>query len=188
MEILITYFSQTGNTKKIADAIFEEAVSLGNQVSLKTVADIIPDTFNEYDLIFLGSACHDADLAEPVILLLEGIANSPSFQLAGYATHATTMPEGGKRNQELYEQWAGRCEETFERVSLQKGFDLLGYFHCQGVPSPPIEEFIHNEILPGKDEWDEYITEVRQHPNEEDIKQAKLFASEVISRFKGTAA
>jgi len=47
----------------------------------------------------------------------------------------------------MYEQWAGRCAETFERISRQKGFNLLGYFHCQGAPSPPIEEFIHNEIM-----------------------------------------
>lgn len=185
MKIIIAYFTLTGNTKKIAHAIYEEALSLGHQAALKNAADITQDTFNEFDLVFLGASCHDADLTEPVKLILEEIADSPSFQMAGYATHATPMPEGGKRNQEMYERWAGRCAQTFERISRQKRYNLLGYFHCQGAPSPPIEEFIHNEIMPDKDEWEEYIDEVRQHPNEEDMKGAKIFTLEVISQFEG---
>ena len=101
--------------------------------------------------------------------------------MAGFVTHATTMPEGGDNNRGLYMQWAGKCEETFTKIFQQTGIDLLGYFHCQGIPSPPIAEFIHNEIIQDDDEWDDYCAEVRQHPNEVDLEDAKAFARNVIA-------
>jgi flavodoxin len=174
--------------EKIARAIYEEVLSQDNDVHLKSIADITSDSFNAYDLVFLGSACHDADLAEPVKMILEAIAKSPSFKLAGYATHATNPPQGGERDQELYEKWAGRYSESFERTSQEKEIELLGYFSCQGAPSPPIEAFIHSEIIPDEEEWEVYITEVRKHPNEEDMAQARKFARAVLSQFGVTDA
>lgn len=108
MKILIAYFTQTGNTEKIARAIYEEVLSQGHEVHLMSIADIASDSFNSYGLVFLGSACHDADLAKPVKRILEAIAKSPSFKMAGFATHATVTPKGGERERELYEKWAGR--------------------------------------------------------------------------------
>ena len=70
----------------------------------------------------------------------------------------------------------------FQQASAEKGIDFLGYFSCQGAPSIPIEEFIHANILPDKDEWQEYIQEARKHPDEEDRRQARAFARDVLSR------
>ena len=181
LKILVTYFSLSGNTKKIAQAIYEELSSCGKEVYMKDLADITPIGLDEFDLVFLGSACHDADIAEPLKLFLGYLPNSPSFKMAGFVTHATTMPEGGKRNRELYQQWAGNCEETLGKISQQKGIDLIGYFHCQGIPSPPIAEFIHQEIIQEEDEWEDYYNEVRQHPNDVDLLEAKAFARNVLA-------
>ena len=182
MKILIAYFTQTGNTEMIARAIYEEVLSQGHKVHLKSIADITSDSFNAYDLVFLGSACHDADLAEPVKMILKTIAKSLSFKMAGFATHATVTPQGGERERELYEEWAGRCAESFERTCQEKEIELLGYFSCQGAPSPPIEAFIHSEIIPDEEEWEVYVKEVRKHPNEEDMEQAREFTQAVLSQ------
>ena len=182
MNILIAYFSQTGNTAKVARAIYEEVLSQGHKVHLKKIAEITSNSLNAYDLVFLGSACHDADLAKPIKQILEGIASLPPFKLAGFVTHATQMPEDGERARELYERWAGNCIRTFHQVSEEKQIAFLGYFHCQGVPSPPIEAFIHNTIVTDKDEWEMYIEEVRKHPNEEDLQKAREFARQVLAR------
>ncbi len=187
MKILITYFTQTGNTEKIARAIYEEVLPQGHEVHLKRIDEITSEEFDVYDLVFLGSACHDADLAKPVKRILEGIAQSPSFKLAGFATHATYTPEGGERQRELYEEWAGRCAESFERTSQEKEIVLLGYFSCQGAPSPPIEAFIHSVIVPDEEEWEEYVVEMRKHPNEEDMEKARRFARAVLAQ-SGLAA
>jgi len=162
-------------------------LSQGHKVHLKRVGEIAPEEFNAYALIFLGSACHDADLAKPVKRILEGMAQSASFKLAGFATHATYTPEGGERQRELYEEWAGRCVESFERATEEKEIEWLGYFSCQGVPPPPIEAFIHQVIVTDEEEWAEYVAEVRKHPNEEDLEKAREFARVVLTR-SGLAA
>ena len=180
MNILIAYFSQTGNTAKVARAIYEEVLSQGHKVHLKKIAEITSNSLNAYDLVFLGSACHDTDLAKPVKRVLEGVASLPPFKLAGFVTHATYTPEGGKREREVYEEWAGRCVVSFNRASQEKGIDFLGYFGCQGAPLPLIEEFIHNTIVTDEDEWEAYIEEVRKHPNEEDLQKAREFARQVL--------
>ena len=182
MKVLITYFTQTGNTEKIAREIYEEVLSQGHEAHLKSISDTASDSLNAYDLVFLGSACHDADLAKPVKKILESIIKSPSFKMAGFATHATVKPIGGERERELYEKWAGKCADSFEQTSQEKGIKLLGYFSCQGAPSPPIEAFIHSAIIPDDEEWETYITEVRKHPNEEALKQAREFARTMLSQ------
>jgi hypothetical protein len=65
-------------------------------------------------------------------------------------------------------------------VSEEKQIAFLGYFHCQGAPSPPIETFIHNTILTDDGQWETYIGEVREHPNKEDLQEAREFARQVL--------
>ena len=182
MKILITHFSQTGNTAKIACAICEELSSQNHEVYLKEISEITSDSLATYDLVFLGSACHDSDLAKPAKRVLERIASLPPYKLAGFVTHATQMPEEGEREQELHEKWAGNCIRTFHRVSEEKQIEFLGYFHCQGAPSPPIEAFIHNTIVTDKDEWETYVEEVKKHPDEEDLQKARGFARHVLAK------
>ena len=90
------------------------------------------------------------------------------------------MPEDGERGKELYEKWAGNCIRTFRRVSEEKQIPFLGYFHCQGAPSPPIEAFIHNTIITMEQEWASYIAGVQEHPDKADLQQAREFAGRVL--------
>ncbi|MGD2207773.1 MAG: flavodoxin family protein [Anaerolineae bacterium] len=180
MKVLIAYYSETGNTAQVARAIGEEIQSQGYGVHLRDLGEIAPDTLTAYDLIFLGSACHDADLAKPVKQILDQMPVSPSFKLAGFATHASHTPEGGERQRELHERWAAGCQRSFRQASQEKGIDFLGYFGCQGAPSPPIERFIHSMIVTDEDEWEEYVQEARKHPDEDDLRKAKEFAQKVV--------
>ena len=183
MKILVTYFSETGNTARIAEAICEGLSIKGHKADRMHLGEIAPNTLNAYDLVFLGSACHDADLARPVKQILEQIPASPAFKLAGFVTHASYTPEGGEREQQAHETWASRCVLSLRRASQEKGIDFLGYFGCQGAPSPPIEQFIHSTIVTDEDEWEEYIGEVRKHPDEDDLRKAREFAQEVLARY-----
>jgi flavodoxin len=187
MNIIIAYFSQSGNTEMIAKAIYEEVISQGNDAHLKSISEISANELDDYDLIFLGSACHDTDLALPVKRLLDDIAQLPSFSLAGFVTHAAELPKGETQQRILYEKWAGKCIRSFEQICHEKGIIWSGYFSCQGAPSPPIEEFIHREILTDKDEWEQYSANARCHPNENDLKMAKKFSRQVLKQ-RTTAA
>ena len=86
MKILIAYFSETGNTAKIAQAIYEEVLSQGHEVHLREISNISKNILNAYDLVFLGSPCHDADLASPIKRFLEQIPIPSTFKLVGLQT------------------------------------------------------------------------------------------------------
>ena len=182
MRILVAHFTQTGNTAQVARAIYDAVSARGHTVDLRETQEVTAESLNGYDLVYLGSACHDSDLAKPVKRLLGEVDESPPFKLAGFVTHATQMPEDGERARELHERWAGECVRTFRRVSEEKQIPFLGYFHCQGAPSPPIEAFIHSTIVTDPDEWEAYIAQVRAHPDAEDLEKAGEYARQVLDR------
>ncbi|MFC1978144.1 flavodoxin family protein [Chloroflexota bacterium] len=54
MKILVAYMSKSGNTKKVAEAIFEE---ISDEKELKTVDEV--DSIAGYELTFLGFPIHN---------------------------------------------------------------------------------------------------------------------------------
>ncbi len=180
MKALVAYFSETGNTKRIAEAMGEGATAEGHDVDIKTIGEISANQLGEYDVAFLGSTCHSADVAAPVRNILDGMPEGSTVKLAGFVTHSTVMPEGGVWQEEMYEKWAGRCPMTFEMATKAKGIAYLGYFHCQGVPSPQIETFIHDSIIPDEQQWRAYIDNARTRPTGEDLDAARAFARRVM--------
>ena len=179
VKVLVVYYSETGNTEKVAGAIAEE-VSNGHQVHLKKVSEVTAGSLSNYDLVFLGSACHAADLATPAKGLLDAIPNSPRFKLAGFFTHSTYTSGGGTNENIMFKRWASKCVTSFQEVHREKQIDFKGYYNCQGAPSPPIQDFIRKEIVTAPDEWDEYIKEVMKHPTSGDLQKAKEFAREIL--------
>ena len=178
MKILVTYHSVTGNTKKIAEAIYESS-SEDHEVHLKDMGVISIKDFAKYDLVFLGSACHDSDLAHPVLHLLEQTPSTSEFKLAGFITHASYTAEGGEYEKNMYEQWVGKCIESFESFAHDNNIKFLGFFNCMGIPSPAIEKFIHNSIVTDEEKWSEYSEIIKKHPDANDIEDAKKFAKKI---------
>ena len=182
MKILVAYFSETGNTRTIAETIGEEAAASKHDVYIKTVGEISAGQVAEYDLLFLGSTCHSADVAAPVRNILDGLPQDPQFKLAGFVTHSTVMPNGGTWQEEIYERWAGKCPATFNAAAKEKGIELLGFFHCQGAPNPQIAAFIRNSIMTDEKQWEEYIEDARRHPTTEDVQAAREFTRSVLAK------
>ena len=180
MKTLVAYYTQTGNTAKVARAIHETVVAEGHTAELAEAQRTTASVLDDYDLVFLGSTCHSSDLAAPVKQLLKELATSSPFKLAGFVTHATTMPDEGSWGPEMHERWAGQCARTFERMCEQKQIVFLGYFHCQGAPSGPIAQFIHNTIIPDADEFASYMDDVKGHPDATDLEQAREFALQIL--------
>ena len=182
MKILIIYFSQTGNTKKIAEAI-HEITSKNHDSTLERIKKVKIEDLVNFDLIFIGSACHDSDLAKPVLRFLKKIPESPKYAIAGFYTHSTYLPEGDDRIKKLSQRWSGKCRATFEEFKEEKNINFKGSFRCQGIPSPPIEQFIHKTIIKDDEEWTEFLEEVKKHPNEKDLENVKKFAQDIIINF-----
>ena len=180
LKVLVAYYSETGNTEKVAKAIYEEA-SREHEAHLKRVKNISAETLNNYDLVFLGSACHSADLAAPVKKLLKELPESPKFKLAGFFTHSVWTAEQNDHGQAIFDKWASKCIDSFESISKEKQIDFKGYYHCQGSPNLRIQVFIHCAIIRSHDEWEAYIQEARKHPSQADLEKASNFARKIIS-------
>ncbi|MCF8043902.1 MAG: flavodoxin domain-containing protein, partial [Desulfarculaceae bacterium] len=62
MKVLICYFSATGNTGQIAQAINDRLAKLGAQVEIKDVTALEdrqqPASFDQYDAVIFGSPIH----------------------------------------------------------------------------------------------------------------------------------
>jgi len=53
LKVLVAYYSETGNTEKVAKAIHDEALKK-HQSHLRKIAEITADTLNNYDMFFWG--------------------------------------------------------------------------------------------------------------------------------------
>ena len=178
-KVLVAFYSETGNTEKIARAIYQEA-SKDHEAHLKRIEKVAEETLNDYDLVFLGSPCHSTDLAAPVKRILDALPKSPDFKLAGFFTHG--CPKAG----DVFDRWASKCILSFEKVSKEKQIDFRGYYHCQGVMSPPVEDAMRRYFTEkgtvSADDFNEHIEELEKHPNHEDLQRAKGFARAVLSK------
>lgn len=181
MKILIIYYSQTGNTKQVGDAIHAFTVKDHNS-TIMPIKEISLEILNNYDLLFVGAPCHDSTLAKPILKFLNSLPDSPSFKLAGFYTHSTTLPEGTGRKKQLFKDWAGNCHSVFEKTGKEKNIEFLGDFNCQGSASVPIENFIHAKIVTDEEEWNSYKEEMRKHPTQADLDGAQQFAQKVLDK------
>ncbi|MEX2724056.1 MAG: flavodoxin family protein [Candidatus Freyarchaeota archaeon] len=176
MKILVSYFSQTGNTEKIAKAIHDE-VSKAHDVDLKKLEEVTADNLNDYDLVFIGSPCTMRDLAAPVKKLLDSLPSSPSYKIAGFYTHGAPPEEK--------EDYQG-CLATFQNCCKEKQIDFLGCFECQGFPTPQIHQIVTDYLIRNKGYTEERLKQrfekAKNRPNMEDEQNARAFAREVLSK------
>ncbi|MHA1124293.1 MAG: flavodoxin family protein [Candidatus Heimdallarchaeota archaeon] len=180
MKILVTYLSLSGKTKMVADAIYS-AVLEDNEAIIKKLEDTTIDELVNYDLVFIGSPCHHADIEKSVKEFLEKIPVQSKFKLAGFITHSCFPREFENGKYEaLFDRWVGLSEKSFEKIVEDKELDYKGFFRCMGAAIGPIEDFIHKEIIPDKEEFEKYLPLARKSPTEVDLANAKTFAHKII--------
>lgn len=87
-KVAIVYWSMTGNTQSMAEAIFEGAKEVNPDVELFNVSDITADTLSEYDTLILGCPAMGAEELEegefePFFADLESNLNGKKVALFG---------------------------------------------------------------------------------------------------------
>ena len=181
MKILITYHTETKNTQLLANTLYQH-ITGNHLVELKTTTQTSPSTLNNYDLVFLGSPCHNSDLATPVKQLLKEMPANPNFKLAGFYCHSTYKRDAPYPEAEsMFDQWAADGIKTYQTLSKEKNAKLLGVFNCMGAPSEDIQTFIHTAIVTDENDWEIYKNEVLKHPTSEDLEALRSFADQIIS-------
>ena len=89
LKILVTYYTGTGNTEKIAKAI-KEGIT-GHDVDLLPVKDVDPTSLNSYDLVFLGSGLYGFNVSRKIAALVKKAPELPS-KFAYFHTHENPQP------------------------------------------------------------------------------------------------
>lgn len=87
-KIAVIYWSQTGNTKAMAEAVAEGAQKAGAQTKLVSVAEITPEEAAGYDKLALGCPAMGDEVLEetefePFFLDLEGALSGKKAALFG---------------------------------------------------------------------------------------------------------
>lgn len=160
MKTLVTYFTQTGNTEKVARTIYE---TIGAQKELLPVKEVKnPD---DYDLIFCGFPVHAHSVPLSVQDFIKGIP--PGKKLALFVTH------GSLRGGEL------ATTAIEHATSLASKLKVLGTFGCRGKVDPKVIEALLKQ--PEHRAWAETAKSAASHPDESDLEDARHFAKTILT-------
>lgn len=171
MKVLVTYFSQSGNTEKIAKAICEEAAK-ASDADLKKLEELTPDMVAEYDCIFMGSPLHSGSLAAPVKECLGVLKATSGQQMAGFITHmAPAYPD----------QDMDAFAEPMKAACKEKGIEFKGCFDCQGFLGEAMHALVQKKLNMDDDQWAEMIKQMTGRPNQEDVDKAKAFVKALFA-------
>ena len=164
MKTLVAYVSQTGNTRKVAEAIYGEVTG---DKALSELSEL--DDLEGFDLCFFGF---------PIIAFGPNVdarefleANCSGKRIALFITHAA--PE----DQEDVAEWLDKCRGAAE------GAELMGVFDCQGELSEEIAAFLLKSDDARMRSFGERRGETLGQPDESRLERARSFAREIIERF-----
>lgn len=170
MKVLVAYFSQSGNTEKIANAIGEEA-SREHEVSLKKLEDVGAEEFASYDFVFIGSPLHSANLAAPVKEFLTTVQAGSSQKMAGFITHmAPAYPE----------QDMDAFADPIKAVCKEKGMEYVGCFDCQGFLAVAMHTAVQKKLNMSDEKWADMVKQMTGRPNREDVANAKAWSKKLL--------
>jgi flavodoxin len=166
MKVLVAYMSQTGNTKKVAEAIYGE---IPNDKEIKKLDDV--ESLDEYDFAFIGFPLHAFGPAEPAKKFLE--AHSAGKRIALFITHAA--PE----ESEEVKGWLKTSREAASNA------DIVDMFDCQGELAQSVIDMLLGSDDPNMRAFGELGPATKGQPDETRLERARAFARETMGKLKG---
>jgi flavodoxin len=168
MNILILYYSESGNTRKVAEAMASGLSSAPDTiVDLRCIEKVNPARWENYDLIFIGTPAISWTVAEPVKKAFENFPadTRPVFKLALFVTYG--VPDI---------QFYGECIGLVKSYCQKLNVEYLGEYCCLGEHRV-IDRLaqIHPEKVP-------LAQTSLGHPDETDLKKAADFAVDIYSQ------
>jgi flavodoxin len=158
-KILVTYFSQTGNTKQIADSIYE---SLQGDKTIKPVDEV--QNIEDYSLLFIGFPVHSHGVPFKIEGLIKKIPKGK--KIAFFSTHGALT--GGRLSREALEHAAAIASKA----------KILGTFSCRGKVSTDALEILNRS--PEHKAWTDMAVSAQTHPDEGDLEDARSFAKWIM--------
>jgi flavodoxin len=164
MKVLVAYFSQTGNTRKVAEAIYGEIAA---EKEIKEIIDL--EDMEGYDLVFYGFPIQAGNPAKDAGDFLK--AQGDGKRIAVFVTHGA--PEGAER----VGPWLDKIKGLVPGV----GAELVGLFDCQGEASQAIVDFLLGSDDPEMRRYGQEAAEAKDLPDEARLEQARGFAREIMA-------
>jgi flavodoxin len=162
MKVLVAYMSRTGNTKKIAEAIYD---TIPQPKEIKRVEDVT--SLEGFDLAFLGFPIHASGPDKHAKTFLETHVKDRSIAL--FITHAA--PDGAPPVQ--------GCIQKFREAAL--GANIIGVFECQGQASRLIKTIMQLNRNP---RVRESARSSQGQPDATRLERARTFANEMMNKPK----
>jgi len=165
MHVLVTYFTQTGNTKKVAEAVFGE---ISEDKEIKPIEEV--ESLQGCDLAFVGFPIQAFGPAKVAKEFLE--AHAAGKRVALFITHASS--EDG----EPLEEWLTACKKAAAEA------DLVGMFNCQGELAQSIADLLAGSDDPQIRAFSESQSETVGQPDESRLEKARAFARKIMDEVK----
>ncbi len=162
MKVLLAYLSSTGNTKKIAEAIYQE---IDGEKEIKPIGEV--EDIRAYDLSFLGFPTHGYGPDKKTKALLERFCKDGS-KVALFVTH------GAPENEPDVPEWMVRFKQA------AAGAELVGCFDCQGELAKGVKFIM--KISPNKEMRSQAKRDnSKGQPDATRLERARSFARETMN-------
>jgi flavodoxin len=162
MKTLVTYYSESGNTEKLAKAIYEGLEATDNEI--EQISD--STSFEEYDVIFVGFPVHGSSVPSKAEKCLRRIPEGK--MLAIFGTHGSLR--GGPLAISAFHY----------AITLAPKANIIGTFACRGEVNAGLLEKLMN-----KAEYKFWALEAQSalgHPDNGDLEDGKQFAELMITK------
>jgi flavodoxin I len=162
MKALVTYYSETGNTEKLAQAIYEGAGQVGKEiVPIDKAGDL-----GKYDLIFCGFPVHAHSVPAKVESFLKTIPKGK--ELALFGTHGSL--KGGQL----------AITAFYQALSVAVRERVIGTFACRGQVKYGLLEQLAKR--PEHKAWVAEAQSATGHPDEADLEDGREWAKMMVAR------
>ncbi len=160
MRSLVVYSSQTGNTKKLAEAVY---AALPAEKEIYSI-DAAPDAA-KYDFVAVGFWLKAGKPDDKAAAYLEKLSGKKVFL---FATHGAAPDSEHVKNALKYAE------------DLAKNATVVGRFSCQGEIAPQIMEKIRAKPQPPP--WIMEAPPAEGHPDENDITNLKRVVADTLGK------
>lgn len=157
---LVTYYTRTGNTKLVAEAIYE---AIRGEKEIRPMAEA--GDLSPYGLVFAGFPVYSHSVPYAAEVFLKGIP--PGKKVALFSTFGSVT---GSR----------LSREALEHASvLVAGAKLLGTYSCRGKVSMQALEVLMKS--PEHEAWADMAASAATHPDAHDLGEARAFAGRIMT-------
>jgi len=158
---LVGYMSQTGNTRKVAEAIYTE---LPGEKTIAKISDL--EDLDGFDVSFIGFPMIDMGPPSGVASFL--LEKGKGKKIALFLTHGAALSFPPLKG------WLQKCIDATDNA------ELLGLFSCQGEVNVEVREAMARSNDPQLQMYARMSVLADGQPDEENLSRARAFAKRIM--------